>query len=98
MILAKTQEMAIIANQRLNDKTIAAIKDVSSSRIILIVTLLLCFFIALAIAASLTREVTEPVSELLKATRKIKTGELRVHNLLRRGRMSLKNCWSHSTI
>ncbi len=76
MILAKTQEMAIIANQRLNDKTIAAIKDVSSSRIILIVTLLLCFFIALAIAASLTREVTEPVSELLKATRKIKTGEL----------------------
>ncbi|MEK6652282.1 MAG: ATP-binding protein [Nitrospirota bacterium] len=76
MILTKTQEMAIIANQRLNDKTIAAIKDVSSSRIILIVTLLLCFFIALAIAASLTREVTEPVSELLKATRKIKTGEL----------------------
>ena len=76
MILTKTQEMAFIANQRLNDKTIAAIKDVSSSRIILIVTLLLCFFIALAIAASLTREVTEPVSELLKATRKIKTGEL----------------------
>lgn len=76
MILTKTQEMALIANQRLNDKTIAAIKDVSSSRIILIVTLLLCFFIALAIAASLTREITEPVSELLKATRKIKTGEL----------------------
>lgn len=76
MILTKTQEMALIANQRLNDKTIAAIKDVSNSRIILIVTLLLCFFIALAIAASLTREVTEPVSELLKATRKIKTGEL----------------------
>ena len=76
MILTKTQEMAFIANQRLNEKTIAAIKDVSSSRIILIVTLLLCFFIALAIAASLTREVTEPVSELLKATRKIKTGEL----------------------
>lgn len=76
MILAKTQEMALIANQRLNDKTIAAIRDVSSSRIILIVTLLLCFFIALAIAASLTRQVTEPVSELLKATRKIKSGEL----------------------
>lgn len=76
MILTKTQEMAFIANQKLNEKTIAAIKDVSSSRIILIVTLLLCFFIALAIAASLTREVTEPVSELLKATRKIKTGEL----------------------
>jgi len=76
MILAKTQEMAFIANQRLNEKTIAAIKDVSSSRIILIVTLLLCFFIALTIAASLTREITEPVSELLKATRKIKAGEL----------------------
>ncbi|TAL22088.1 MAG: HAMP domain-containing protein [Nitrospirae bacterium] len=76
MILTKTQEMALIANQRLNEKTIAAIRDVSSSRIILIVTLLLCFFIALAIAASLTRGVTEPVSELLKATRKIKTGEL----------------------
>ncbi|MBI4691759.1 MAG: HAMP domain-containing protein [Nitrospirae bacterium] len=76
MILAKTQEMAVIANQKLNEKTIAAIKDVSNSRIILIVTLLLCFFIALSIAASLTRGITEPVSELLKATRKIKSGEL----------------------
>lgn len=76
VILTKTQEMASIANQRLHEKTIAAIKDVSSSRIILIVTLLLCFFIALTIAASLTRGVTEPVSELLKATRKIKSGEL----------------------
>ncbi len=75
-ILTKTQEMAFIANQKLNEKTIAAIKDVKSSRIILIVTLLLCFFIALTIAASLTREITEPISELLKATRKIKSGDL----------------------
>ncbi len=76
VILEKTQEMAFIANQKLNERTIAAIKDVTSSRIILIITLLLCFFIALTIAASLTRGITEPVSELLKATRKIKAGEL----------------------
>jgi signal transduction histidine kinase/HAMP domain-containing protein len=76
LILTQTQEMAFIANQKLSEKTIDAIKGVESSRIILIVTLLLCFFIALAIAASLTKGITEPVSELLKATRKIKSGEL----------------------
>lgn len=77
MLLTKTQEMSYIATQKLGEKSIAARKkgDIRS-KMLLIVTLLLCLFIALAIAAYLTRGVTEPVSELLKATRKIKTGEL----------------------
>lgn len=77
MLLTKTQEMSSIATQKLSEKSIAATKkgDIRS-RMILIVTLLLCLFIALAIAAYLTRGITEPVSELLKATRKIKAGEL----------------------
>lgn len=77
MLLTKTQEMSSIATQKLSEKSIAATKkgDIRS-RMILVVTLLLCLFIALAIAAYLTRGITEPVSELLKATRKIKAGEL----------------------
>ena len=75
-ILDKTQEMAFIAGKTLNTMTINAIKEIRNSRVILIVTLVLSFFIALAIAITMTRQITEPIYELLGATRRIKLGEL----------------------
>lgn len=74
--LTKSQEMALIADKRLNEKTVSAIKEINNSRSILIVTLVISFFIALSIAASLTRKITEPINNLVAATRRIKTGEL----------------------
>ncbi|MDP2167848.1 MAG: ATP-binding protein, partial [Thermodesulfovibrionales bacterium] len=75
-LLTNVQEMAIIANHKLNSKTIAAIRGINNSRIILILTLILSFFIAVAIAIGMTRQITEPIYELVNATRKIKAGEL----------------------
>jgi signal transduction histidine kinase len=75
-LLTKTQEMAVIAGVRLNTMTIEAISEIQNSRIILIVTLVLSFFIALAIAITMTRQITEPIYDLVDATRKIKAGEL----------------------
>jgi signal transduction histidine kinase len=75
-LLTKTQEMAVIAGERLNTMSIDAIEEIENSRIILIVTLVLSFFIALAIAITMTRQITEPIYELVDATRKIKSGEL----------------------
>ncbi|MBI5188587.1 MAG: HAMP domain-containing protein [Nitrospirae bacterium] len=75
-LLSKTQEMAFIANRRLNDRTIKAMKDIKNSEIILFITIILAFFIALPIAVVLTRGITKPISELVSATRKVKTGEL----------------------
>jgi signal transduction histidine kinase/HAMP domain-containing protein len=75
-LLSKTQEMAVIAGERLNTMSIDAIQEIENSRIILIVTLVLSFFIALAIAITMTRQITEPIYELVDATRKIKSGEL----------------------
>lgn len=75
-LLAKTQEMSLIAGQKLNNKTIDALKEINNSKVILILTLVLSFFIALAISIGMTRQITEPIYELLNATRKIKAGEL----------------------
>lgn len=74
-LLTKTQEMAFMAGQKLNSKTIEAIRDIDNSRVILVVTLVLSFFIAIAIAVTMTKKVTEPINELVNATRKIKAGE-----------------------
>jgi signal transduction histidine kinase/HAMP domain-containing protein len=75
-LLERVQEMALIADQKLKDKTIHSIREIDNSRIILIITLILSFFIALAIAVTMTRQITEPIYELLDATRRIKVGEL----------------------
>jgi len=74
--LGKAQEMAFIADKSLNEKTVNALKEINNSRSILIVTLVISFFIALAIAASMTRRITEPINNLVAATRRIKSGEL----------------------
>ncbi len=75
-LLDRVQEMALIAGQRLNEKSINSLREINNSRIILIITLLLSFIIAAAIAVTMTRQITEPIYELLDATRHIKNGEL----------------------
>lgn len=75
-LLEKVQEMAFIAGQKLNEKSIRSLRELNNSRAILIVTLILSFFIALAIAVTMTRQITEPIYELVDATRHIKAGEL----------------------
>lgn len=76
VLLDHVQEMALIAGQKLNDKSIRSLKEINNSRIILIVTLILSFFIAVGTAVTMTRQVTEPIYELLDATRRIMAGEL----------------------
>ncbi|MFC1549313.1 ATP-binding protein [Nitrospirota bacterium] len=76
VLLDQVQEMALIAGQKLNDKSISSLKEINNSRVILIITLILSFFIAVIIAVTMTRQVTEPIYELLDATRHIKAGEL----------------------
>jgi signal transduction histidine kinase/HAMP domain-containing protein len=75
-LLSKTQEMAFIAGQKLNNRTFSAIRDINNSRGILIGTLVLSFFIAVIIAVTMTRRITEPIDELVDATRRIKSGQL----------------------
>lgn len=75
-LLSKTQEMAFIAGQKLNNRTFSAIRDINNSRGILIGTLVLSFIIAVIIAVTMTRRITEPIDELVDATRRIKSGQL----------------------
>lgn len=75
-LLDGVQEMALIAGQKLNDKTFKSLQEINNSKIILIITLILSFFIAIAIAVVMTRQITEPIDELVDATRRIKSGEL----------------------
>lgn len=76
MLLQKTQEMAFIADKRLNEKTVKAVDAINQSRFILIITLFIAFIIALFISLKLTRQITRPVSELVKASRIIASGEI----------------------
>ncbi len=76
MLLDKSREMALIANNKLNDETLDVMQQIGNSRIILLVTLLLSFCIALVIAVTMTRQITAPVNALVGATRHIKSGEL----------------------
>ncbi len=76
MLLQKTQEMAFIADKRLNEKTVKALEAINQSRTILLITLFIAFVIAFGIAITLTRQITRPVSELLKASRVIAAGDI----------------------
>jgi len=75
-IIAKSQEMALTANDSLHRKTVAATTKVNQSKRILAFTILLAFFISAVIAIYLIRSIARPVSALLDATRRIRTGEL----------------------
>jgi signal transduction histidine kinase len=75
-LLVKTQEMATIADNTLRSRTIAAVQAINKSRIVLVITLVVSFVLALCIAATLTRQITKPVYELVNAARMIASGKL----------------------
>lgn len=75
-LLAITSDMAMIANQKLQERTQGAIDDVQQAQKILIGTLILSFAFAFWIAATLTRSIIRPVRELIAVSRKITSGEL----------------------
>jgi signal transduction histidine kinase/HAMP domain-containing protein len=75
-ILFRTQDMALAANAALNKKTVKAMEDINDSRIVLFFTLILALIGALLIAVTLTRQITKPVYELVKASREIESGNL----------------------
>lgn len=75
-IIIKAQDMALLANESLRQKTAEASAKVSRSRSILVLTIIASFALSLAIAIYLIKSITLPVSELILATRKIRAGEL----------------------
>jgi len=75
-LLGVTSEMALIANQRLQERTQKAIDDVQSAQRILIFTLVVSFVIALWVAYALTRRIIGPVRELIDVSRRIASGDL----------------------
>jgi signal transduction histidine kinase/HAMP domain-containing protein len=75
-LLAQTQEMAAIADSVLRRRTIEAVKAINQTRFILIITLVGSLMLALGIAVILTRQITRPVIELVKAARMIAAGKL----------------------
>lgn len=70
-ILSRTTEMTIIATRHLKERTSEAVREINNSRDILIATMIGAFVIALLIAISLTREITQPVAELLDFARRL---------------------------
>ncbi|NTW70578.1 MAG: HAMP domain-containing protein, partial [Chlorobiaceae bacterium] len=75
-IIAKSQWMAINANEALRKKTTAAMKEVAYSKKVLIGTLAFSFIVGVFIALYFTKSITDPVAKLLAATRKLKSGKL----------------------
>ncbi len=75
-LLDLTTEMTLIANQKLQERTQKAVFDVETAQKILIITLFLAFLIGLWIAFNLTRNITNPIKELIDVSRKIASGDL----------------------
>lgn len=75
-IIQKSQWMAMSANDALRDKTTAAMKKVADSKKILTATLAFAFLVGIIISIYFIKSITNPVAELLGATRKIKAGKL----------------------
>ena len=75
-IIGKSQWMAMTANDALREKTTAAMEEVNNSKKILTGTLIFSFFAGIIFSIYFIKSITEPVAELLSATRKIKSGKL----------------------
>ena len=75
-LLSMTSEMAFIANQRLQERTKKVIADVRNVEQILVITLILTFLIALWISFHLTKNIINPIRQLMGVSRKIASGNL----------------------
>ena len=80
-IIDKSQWMAMTANETLRKKTTAATKEVADSKKILTGTLVFALLIGIIFSLYFIKSITEPVAELLNATRKIKSGKLGIISL-----------------
>ena len=75
-IIAKSQWMAMTANEALRKKTNAAMQEVNDSKKILTGTLIFAFCVGIIFSLYFIKSITEPMTELLNATGKIKSGNL----------------------
>ncbi len=75
-LLNMVQEMAFVADQRLYEKTVNAINEINNSKIILMVTLSISFFLALSIALILIKDMSKSLNILINTTKEIKSGKL----------------------
>ena len=75
-ILQKTESMTIQAGKKLAATTTKATKNVRDARLILFVTMGITLMLGIVVAVNLTRSVTEPIDNLVKATRAIASGQL----------------------
>jgi diguanylate cyclase (GGDEF)-like protein len=75
-LLETTEEMALQASERVEQITAESMRHFDQARIILTVTILLTFMVAVGIAVQLTRSITRPIEALVQATRAIAAGEL----------------------
>jgi signal transduction histidine kinase len=75
-IIERSQWMAMTANNTLRQKTTAAMAEVADSKKILTGTLAFAFFVGILFSLYFIKSITKPVTELLSATRNIKSGKL----------------------
>lgn len=75
-IIEKSQWMAITANESLRKKTTAAMAEVANSKKILTTTLVFAFLAGILFSLYFIKNISGPVTQLLGATRKIKSGKL----------------------
>jgi len=75
-ILQKTEAMTVEAAKKLTATTAKAVKNVRDARLILFFTMVITLVLGIVVAVKLTRSVTEPIDNLVKATRAIAGGEL----------------------
>ncbi|MBF0329602.1 MAG: response regulator [Nitrospirae bacterium] len=74
-LLVKSEEMSLTAGKRLNATTGEALNKIKNARIILAATLLAALILAVSVAIRLVKSVTQPMNELLTATRVIASGD-----------------------
>ncbi len=75
-LLRETEQMALQASKRSEERTVAALASFQQARAILTAGAVLAFLAALAAAVSLARGVTGPIDHLVAATRAISEGQL----------------------
>ncbi len=75
-LLRETEDMSVAASERLAQKTALAMKNVNYARIVIFIILASSLLLALLVAVRLTRSITKPIGELVRATKVIASGSV----------------------
>ena len=75
-LAAQVNDMVHMASSKLSDKTAASLKTITGSKRILYALVVITPFIAAGLCFIFIREFAKPVKQLLKATRKLQSGDL----------------------